>query len=195
MLDERVLTVLQRLEDEEAHESSAAVPYELRCLACGPETGRVLFALAAAATGARILEIGGSRGYSTVWLAAGSRLSGGSVVSLEQDPAKAEAWRQNLADAGLDGHAVLVEGDALQTLARLEERFAVVFIDAWKPDYELYFTAARTLAIPGTLVLADNVRSHEGLAGYVARRQADPTLVSVTLPLGNGVEVTTILTP
>ncbi len=195
MLDERVLAVLQRLEDEDARESASDVPVQQRSLACGPDTGRVLLALAASAPAARILEIGGSRGYSTIWLSAGARIAGGSVVSLEQDPVKASAWRDNLADAGLDDHAVLVEGNALQTLARLEERFAIVFIDAWKADYELYFTAVRSLARPGTVVMADNVLSHEGLAGYVARRQADPTLASVTLPLGFGVELTTILDP
>ena len=49
-----------------------------------------------------MLELGGSRGYSTIWLAAGVRYLGGRVLSLEHDPAKAEAWRANVEEAGLE---------------------------------------------------------------------------------------------
>ena len=195
MLDDTVLSVLARLEEEDAREQAEDVPSDRRSLACGPEAGRLLFALVASSRGPRVLEIGASRGYSTIWLAAAARIAGGSVVSLEQDPDKIAAWRGNLDDAGLADHAVMVEGDALDALARIEERFQVVFLDAWKEDYELYFTAVRTLVGPGAVVVADNVRSHAALASYVARRQADPTVTSVTLPIGNGLEVTTILRP
>ena len=86
--------------------------------------------------GCEVLEVGGSRGYSTIWLAAAARILGGRVVSLEHDPRKIEAWRANIADAGLEEWAELVEGDALEMLAALEDGFDVVFIDAWKDDYE-----------------------------------------------------------
>jgi len=195
MLDDRVLEVLARLEAEDAHERAAGTPPEQRSLACGPEAGRLLFALVSGSKSSRVLEIGGSRGYSTIWLAAAARIGDGSVVSLELDPAKIDAWRFNLRDAGLEDNAVLVEGDALGTLSRLEERFTTVFLDAWKPDYELYFTAARTLVAPGAVVVADNVTSHDSLVAYSARRQADPTLSSSTIPVGNGLEVTVVLTP
>jgi predicted O-methyltransferase YrrM len=195
MLDDRVLAVLARLEAEDARESGSELPPAERSLACGPEAGRLLFALAAALRRCRVLEIGASRGYSTIWLAAGARLSGGSVVSLEQEESKIAAWRENVAEAGVDGHAVLVEGDALRTLSRLQERFDLVFLDAWKADYELYFTAVRELADPGAIVVADNVASHAELGSYVARRQADPSLSSVTVPLGSGLELTTLLAP
>jgi predicted O-methyltransferase YrrM len=194
MLDDRVLSVLARLEAEDSRESSSDIPPEQRSLACGPDSGRVLFALAAMCRGCRVLEIGASRGYSSIWLAAGARISGGSVVSLEQEESKVAAWQENVAEAGVDSHAVLIEGDALRTLSRLQERFDLVFLDAWKADYELYFTAVRELAAPGAVVVADNVASHTELASYVARRQADPSLSSVTLPVGSGLELTTLLT-
>lgn len=195
VLDDTVLSVLARLEEEDAREEVEGIPFGRRSLACGPEAGRLLLALVATARGPRVLEIGGSRGYSTIWLAAAARIAGGSVVSLEQDPDKVAAWRANIDEAGLTEHAVVVEGAALDALARIEERFQIVFIDAWKEDYELYFTAVRTLVEPGAVVVADNVLSHSALASYVARRQADPTVTSVTLPIGNGLEVTTILRP
>jgi predicted O-methyltransferase YrrM len=193
MLDDRVRAVLARLEEEESREREAGVPPRERSLAVGPESGRLLFALVAPNAGCEVLEIGGSRGYSTIWLAAAARILGGRVVSLEQDPRKIEAWRGNIADAGLEEWAEVIEGDALETLAALEEGFDVVFLDAWKDDYERLFRLAREKVEPGAVVVADNVTSHAGLAGYVEARQSDPTAVSVTVPVGNGLEVTTIL--
>ena len=193
MLDDRVRAVLARLEEEDEREQEAGIPPSERSLAVGPESGRLLFALVAPNAGCEVLEIGGSRGYSTIWLAAAARILGGRVVSLENDAAKVEAWRRNIADAGLDEWAELIEGDALTTLAELEEGFDVVFLDAWKDDYERLFQLARGKLEPGGVVAADNVVSHAALAGYIEARQSDPTLVSVTVPVGNGLEVTTVL--
>lgn len=196
MLDERVRKVLARLEEEDAREAAADdLPPEQRSLAVGPESGRLLFALVAPNAGCDVLEIGGSRGYSAIWLAAAARILGGRVVSLELDPAKCEAWRQNIAEAGLEEWAELVEGDAREILPGLEEGFDLVFIDAWKPDYESLFAAARQKLDPGGVVVADNVISHAELAPYSAARQADPTLSSLTVPVGNGLEVTVVLEP
>jgi predicted O-methyltransferase YrrM len=193
VLDDRVRAVLARLEDEDRRESEEDVPYAERSLAVGPESGRLLFALVAPNAGCEVLEIGASRGYSTVWLAAAARILGGRVLSLEFDSRKVEAWKRNIAEAGLEEWAELLEGDAKELLPALEEGFDVVFLDAWKDDYETYFELARTKLEPGGVIVADNVTSHRGLAGYVEARQSDPTLVSVTVPVGNGLEVTTVL--
>ncbi len=156
-------------------------------------TGRLLFALVAPQVGCEVLEIGASRGYSTVWLAAGARLLGGHVTSLERDPAKAESWRANLADAGLDEWADLVEGDAFETLSGLDDVFDLVFLDAWKDDYERLFELARERVEPGGVIIADNVLSDRRLAAYSRARQSDPTLSSVTVPLDSGLELTVVL--
>lgn len=193
MIDDRVRAVLARLEAEDADERAAGVPAEQRSLAVGPASGAVLFALAAGRPGCRVLEIGGSRGYSTVWLAAAARLAGGSVVSLERDPVKCEAWRRTVADAGLAGHATLVEGDALERLPELDGDADVVFLDAWKDDYETYVGLVRPRLRPGAVLVADNVTSHEALAMYTEARQADPGLVSVTVPTGSGLEVSVVV--
>lgn len=193
MLDDRVRSVLARMEAEDAAERETDLPFQQRSLAVGPESGRLLFALVAPNAGCEVLEIGGSRGYSTIWLASAARILGGRVVSLETDPAKAEAWRANIADAGLEEWAELVEGDAKQTLEQLEDGFDVVFLDAWKDDYETFFRLAREKLDPGGVVVADNVTTSSVVQEYAAARQADPTLVSVTVPLGYGLEVTTVL--
>jgi predicted O-methyltransferase YrrM len=194
MLDDRVRVVLERLEQEDADERAEGVVRELRSRAVAPTTGRFLFSLVAPQNGCEVLEIGGSRGYSSIWLAAGVRILGGRVLSLEHDPAKCEAWRRNVADAGLEEWADLVEGDAFETLPELEDVFDVVFIDAEKDQYEPLFALARGKLEPGGLVVADNVLSHvEALGAYSQARQADPALVSVTIPLDRGLELSAVL--
>ncbi|HEX6725109.1 MAG TPA: class I SAM-dependent methyltransferase [Gaiella sp.] len=195
MLDDRVRSVLARMEAEEAADREKDLPVSERSLAVGPDSGRLLFALVAPNAGCEVLEIGGSRGYSTVWLASAARILGGRVVTLEQEPGKIEAWRRNIADAGLEEWAELVEGDAKEILPELEDGFDVVFLDAWKDDYELLFGVARTKLDPGGIVVADNVTTSSTVEAYAAARQADPTLVSVTVPIGHGLEVTTVLQP
>ena len=157
-------------------------------------TGRFLFALVAPQTDCEVLEIGGSRGLSTIWLGAAARYLGGRVVSLERDPRKAEAWRRNVAEAGLEPWCELIEGDALETLGSLDDVFDVVFIDAEKEDYEALFALAREKVEPGGLIVADNVISHD-LHDYVGARQSDPTLSSVTVTLDSGLELSVVLRP
>jgi caffeoyl-CoA O-methyltransferase len=194
VLDDRVRTVLARLEQEDAVEREQGLPAAERSRQIARTTGQFLFALVAPQTDCEVLEIGGSRGYSTIWLAAGARHLGGRVLSLEADPRKVEAWRRNLADAGLEEWAELVEGDAHETLAAIDDVFDLVFLDAEKDDYERLFQAARPKVEPGALFVADNVLSHaDPLAQYSAARQADPTLESVTLPLDRGIELSVVL--
>ena len=68
--------------------------------------------------------------------------SGGGLSVAQLDPRKVEAWKRNIAEAGLDEWAEILEGDARTLLPTLEEGFDVVFVDAWKGDYEAYFELA-----------------------------------------------------
>ena len=194
MLDERARAVLERLEREDAEEREAGLPAAQRSRQVERTTGQFLFSFVAPQTDCEVLELGGSRGYSTIWLAAGVRQLGGRVLSLELDPAKCEAWRRNVSEAGLEDWAELLPGDALELLPAIDDVFDVVFLDAEKDDYEELFRLAREKLEPGALVVADNVLSHpDPLARYSAARQADPTLLSVTVPLDRGLELTSVL--
>ena len=194
MLDEQVRAVLERLEREDAGERERGLAASERSRQVAPATGRFLFALVAPQTDCEVLELGGSRGYSAIWLAAAARILAGRVLSIENDPRKIEAWHRNIEDAGLDEWADLVEGDALELLPQIDDVFDLVFIDAEKEDYERLFELARTNVEPGGLVVADNVLSHpDPLAQYSAARQSDPTLSSVTVPLDRGLELSVVL--
>ena len=185
MLDDRVRAVLERLEAEEPRPPGVAVE---------PTTGRFLFSVCAPQADCEVLEIGGGHGYSTIWLAAGVRNLGGRVLSLERDHECIADWRRNIADAGLEETAELVEGDARETLPMIDDVFDVVFLDAEKEQYEELFQLARGKLEPAALIVADNVLSHaDPLAGYSRARQVDPTLESVTVPLDRGLELSVLL--
>jgi predicted O-methyltransferase YrrM len=184
MLDDRVRAVLERLEAEEPQPPGVPV---------APATGRFLFALVAPQWDCEVLEIGAGRGYSTIWLAAGVRYFGGRVLSLERDHACIADWRRNVADAGLEDVTELVEGDALETLPMIDDVFDVVFLDAANKLYEELFRLARGKLETGALVVADDVTLHADLRAYSQARQADPTLLSVTVPFDRGLELSVIL--
>ena len=194
MLDARVLAVLARLEEEDRAEREAGLPPERRSRQVAAATGRFLFAHAASQVGVEVLEIGGSRGYSTIWLGAGVRNLGGRVLSLENDPAKAKAWRRNVEEAGLEEWCELIEGDAFEIIPGIADVFDVVFLDAEKEQYEQLFGEARSKLEPGAVVIADNVLSHEDVLGAYSRaRQSDTALESVTVPLDRGLELSVVL--
>jgi caffeoyl-CoA O-methyltransferase len=194
VLDHQVREVLARLEREDADERERGLPPEERSRAVAPATGRFLFSLVAPQTACEVLEVGGSRGYSSIWFGAGIRYLGGRVVSIERDPDAAERWRANVREAGLEDWMELIEGDALDVLPVLEDIFDLVFIDAEKSQYEYYFVQARQRVEPGGLVVADNVISHrDTLETYSRARQSDPTLLSTTVPLDRGLELTVVL--
>ena len=185
MLDDRVRSVLERLEGEEPRPPGVPV---------APATGRFLFSLVAPQADCEVLEIGAGRGYSTIWIAAGVRHLAGHVLSLERDESCITDWRRNVAEAGLEETALLVEGDARETLREIDDVFDVVFLDAANMFYEELFALARDKLEPGALVVADDVILHaDQLAAYSEARQADPSLLSLTVPLDRGLELSVVL--
>jgi predicted O-methyltransferase YrrM len=185
VLDDRIRGVLEQLEKDEPRPPGVPV---------APSTGRFLFSLVAPQADCEVLEIGAGRGYSTIWLAAGVRHLGGRVLSLERDETCIADWRRNVADAGLEETALLVEGDARETLREIDDVFDVVFLDTADMFYEELFGLAREKLEQGALVVADDVILHaDRLAEYSAARQADPSLLSITVPLDRGLELSVVL--
>lgn len=161
-----------------------------RMLNITPETGRLLWIMIRAAGASRILEVGTSNAFSTIWLADAARENGGRVTTLELNPDKVTMARQNLARAGLSDRVEIIVGSARDTLRDLPGPFDFVFLDADRPSYLTYLELVVPKLVPRGLLVADNVISHAGeLRDYLARVKAHPTLFSVTVPIGNGEEV------
>jgi predicted O-methyltransferase YrrM len=126
----------------------------------GPEQGRFLEIMARLVGAKRIVEIGALAGYSTVWLARGLG-DGGTLISLEIDPARAALARQNVERAGLADRVDVRAGPALESLQMLAAEGGapvdLVFMDADEPNYVAYLELVLNMSRPGTLVIADNV--------------------------------------
>ena len=162
-------------------------------LAVGEATARFLHALAVARGARRLLELGTSYGYSTLFLAQAARETGGGVVTIEHAAEKQDFARAQLAEAGLDGHVDWRCGDALTILRELEGPFDFVLLDLWKELYLPCFGLFYPKLADQAVVAADNMifppfHRHEARA-YRAAVAAKPDLQSVLLPVGSGVEL------
>jgi predicted O-methyltransferase YrrM len=155
-----------------------------------PETAELLGLLVRAAGARRVLELGTSNGYSTLWLADAAEQTGGSVTSVEIDPARTELARATLERAGLA--AELVTGDAGETLrASADGAWDLVFLDAERPAYAGYWPdLRRTLRPGGGLLAIDNVVSHAAeVAEVTALIEAEPAVTTALVPVGAGVRL------
>ena len=171
------------------------MPARLRARQVAPTTGQFLFALVAPQADCEVLEIGGSRGYSTIWLAAASATSAAASSRSSTTRRKCEAWRRNIAEAGLDEWAELVEGDAFETLPAIDDVFDIVFLDAEKDDYERLFELARD---EGRARRALGRRQRPLPRGHARRVLAGPAgrprrSSRVTVPLDRGLELSVVL--
>lgn len=197
-LDARVEGVLERLGRQADLERGGRidVPRAERMLAITRQTGQFYSVLLEAAGARRILEVGTSAGYSTLWFAA-CVAGRGSVVTIERDAAKADRAEKNLAEAGVSGSVSVVRGEALDALRDMDRRgrsFDFAFIDADKENAPAYFDLAFGMLEPGGLVGTDNMLYPEKyrpmMEAYAARIRAMPGARTATLPVGNGQELT-----
>ena len=144
------------------------------------------------ATGARrILELGTSNGYSTIWLADAAESTGGRVVTVDLDASRTELARENLNVAGLEAVVELRIQDAADTLTRSDDaEWEFVFLDAERPAYPSYLPdLVRTLAPRGLLAI-DNVESHaHELVDFTSLIEAEPALTQTVIPVGAGLRL------
>ncbi len=119
--------------------------------------GRVLRQLTEALGAKRVVEIGTSSGYSTIWLAMGVRAAGGHVFTHEIDPETAKLARANFKKAGVDDLITIVEGDAHETIKKLKGPIDIVFLDAEKKGYVDYLEKLLPLVRRGGLILGHDM--------------------------------------
>ena len=193
---ERVLAEYERRAEEEQRRTNFASPgtnLDELLLSVGREAGTLLYLLATGAQSRRILELGTSYGYSTVWLAAAARATGGKVLSLELRDFKIEHARQALTRAGLSTRVEFHAGDCLETLKTLSGPFDFVLLDVWKDLYLPCFELVHPKLAPGALVIADNMQLPEIVrpqaAAYRKRVREAGDLDSVLIEVGNGIEI------
>ena len=156
------------------------------------EDGRFLRVLIGARGAKHALEIGAARGYSAIWMGLALRDTGGSLVTIEFDPARAKEAKANVERAGLASTVRVISGDAFAEIPKVAGTFDLVFLDAWKPDYKKFFDLVFPRVEAGGVFVAHNVVNKRNemkdfLHAVTTRPDAWTSIVS---PSGEGMSLT-----
>jgi len=159
-----------------------------RMLNITPDTGEFLAVLVRFGAARRVLEVGTSNGYSTLWLAEAAAAIDGHVTTLEFAGDKVAMARANFARSGLGEHITLVHGDAGQWLAQAgEDSIDLLFLDSDRGQYAGWWPQLRRVLRPGGLLVVDNATSHaEEMQPLRVLLDADPDFSTSLVPVGNG---------
>ncbi len=180
--EERIMAVLDRMLSG-PHSDILSVP---------PDDGRVLRLLAEATGAKKIVEIGTSNGYATLWFCLALRATGGKLTTFEIDPERIALASENFKQAGVAKLVTIIEGDAHKKVSNLTGPIDIVYLDADKSGNFDYLKKLLPLVRPGGLILAhDTTDSAEYMQDYLDAVTTDPALETVFLnPAGPGIGVT-----
>jgi predicted O-methyltransferase YrrM len=118
--------------------------------------GRHMYDLVVARGYKRGLNVGTAHGYSALWFGLALARVGGSVVTVEIDPAAAEIARANFRQAGLDAVIDSRVNDAFKEIPLLAGDFDFVFLDTGMGEDQRFLDLLRSRIRPGGAVMAHN---------------------------------------
>jgi predicted O-methyltransferase YrrM len=150
----------------------------------------------------KVLEIGTYTGYSAICLAQGLQAEGHLVTIDINEELEDMAFRY-ICDAGLQGKIQQLIGKAADIIPGLDESFDLVFIDADKQNYNLYYDLVFDKVPIGGFILADNVlyegevvlphdeqsKNAKAMHAYNEKVKNDPRVEHVLLPLRDGIMI------
>lgn len=187
-MTESLRQLLAELEQFGEANDSAVTDRPRRMLNITRDTGEFLSVLVRATNAQRVLEIGTSNGYSTLWLAWAAQAIGASVTTVEFSQFKIELAAKNFARSGLAAVITQVHEDAGRVLTgTVDAAFDLVFLDSERLEYPGWWPDIKRVLRRGGLLLVDNAVSHpEQTAPFVALVEADSEFTTSLVPVGNG---------
>lgn len=157
----------------------------------GRDNAQLLAILIKTLRARRILEVGTSNGYSTLWLARAlleTNADNAKVITLESDAGRAAMAREIFRRAGVENIISLQEGDARTRIGELSAPFDFVFLDAEKSEYADYLRSVLPLVRTGGLIVGDDTLSLRAqMTEYVDLAFSHPELESVEVPIDDGI--------
>lgn len=187
-MTETLQKLLTELEHFGQQNDAAVSERPRRMLNITRDTGEFLSVLVQATNAQRVLEIGTSNGYSTLWLAQAAQLIGGHVTTVEFSEYKLEMAAWNFERSGLSYVITQHPGEAGGLLERLDDAcFDLVFLDSKRSDYVQWWPNIQRVLRKGGLLVVDNATSHaDELAAFMTQVSADSNFTTCTVPVGNG---------
>lgn len=187
-VDERLTGLLEDLHRQGVEHDERKADRLERLRNLEPDTARVVGVLVRATAARRVLELGTSNGYSTLWLADALRGVRGRLVSVDLDAARSALAAQNLDRAGLSEAVELRVQDALSALrGSPDQGWDMIFLDAERSAYASYWPELVRVLRPGGLLAVDNVLSHaDELGEFRALVAAEPRVSEAVVPTGAG---------
>ena len=155
----------------------------------------------------RILEIGTAVGYSAMCFSQYLQPEG-KIDTIERDTERVAEARINICKVGVEDKINIYEGDAVEILPTLNEKYEVVFIDAAKGKYPFFLKEALRMIKPNGIILADNIlykgyvmsdyNKHKqrtavrNLREYVKEVTENPNIETEILEVGDGLAISRI---
>ena len=153
-----------------------------------PESAEFLSILIRTQQSKRILEIGTSTGYSTLWLANAAQSTDGQIITIEIDATRTALAQQNAVEFALDQQIEFLISDARIYLANIQEKFDFILLDAERDAYcEYWDYLPQILKEKGGILIVDNVVSHaQEVEEFINLVRLDPRFITTTLSIGAG---------
>jgi predicted O-methyltransferase YrrM len=185
-MDPQLRALLAELYDFGRRNDAAQADYARRMLNITPDTGELLRMLVIGGNLRRVLELGTSNGYSTLWLADGCRRTGGKVITVEKSHTKRAMALENLRRAELGAWVDARLADAGEVLSDLRD-LDLVFLDTDRGAYVAWWPRLRAALRSGGLLVVDNATSHpHELEPFVRAVEQTAGFSRVLVPIGNG---------
>jgi predicted O-methyltransferase YrrM len=180
-------TLLVELEAFGKENDAKATQRSEKVLNITPDTGEFLSILIQSTKARRVLELGTSNGYSTLWLADAAKAVDGRVVTVDNSPAKSQMAQQNLERASLLDRVEIKVMDAGELLKQLPSASVdLLFLDAYRPLYVGWWPEIERVLVPGGLLVVDNVVSHPAEVADFIKLVENARWRNVTVPVGKG---------
>jgi len=198
---ENIKSVLKKLGKRSELEKSEKIQvnHNERMLTISNETGEFFNILLKAMNAKKILEVGMSVGFSTLWFVDAILANNGKIVTIEKNQDKIARAKKNFEEAGVSAQVEIQEGKALQILHKLatseseQQQFDFVFLDADKENNIEYFDLVLPLVRVGGIIATDNILYPEEfrpeMKKFTEYIKSKPNVQTITLDLGNGEEI------